>query len=283
MTNYRLLDIKYLLFHKIWLKIKGAIHGNGIGVYYIKWSNNFGDLLNPIILKYYGFTPHYEYPINAKAISIGTIISLLPNNYSGYILGSGIDRNQNRLWKKARIIGVRGKFTKEVLQLPNETIIGDPGLLMPIIEPLKRKNIYIMGLIPHESEIEDCRIAKLIKNNPNIKLISPHRDNPIDVLRDINDCQYIVSSSLHGLIISDAYGIPNGRIKLNDLDNSNDFKFRDYYSSLDEELKSLQLNGYETLEQLIAITRLPNSAKIEILQKEINDMFIRFKSLYITK
>lgn len=86
-----------------------------------------------------------------------------------------------------------------------------------------------------------------------------------------------MSSSLHGLIISDSYGIPNGRIKINEIDNSQDFKFKDYYSSLDEKLYTFQITGNETLEKLISITRNPNTAKIKIIQKSLDKMFNNFK------
>ena len=45
-------------------------------------------------------------------------------------------------------------------------------------------------------------------------------------------CENIASSSLHGLIVSDAYGIPSIWIKLSNNIIGNDFKFYDYLESI---------------------------------------------------
>jgi pyruvyltransferase len=47
------------------------------------------------------------------------------------------------------------------------------------------------------------------------------------------ECEKIISSSLHGLIISDAYGIPNARVNVSNKLFGGDFKFIDYYKSVD--------------------------------------------------
>ena len=278
MPNYRLLDIKYLLLHKIWLKLLSKIKKNGVGVFYVKWSNNFGDMLTPVILKYYGFTPFYEYPAKSSVISIGTILSIVGNDWNGYVVGSGWNRFEECRFPKAVFLGVRGFLTKKYLGLEN-VVIGDPALIMPIIYPVNAKKKFKVGLIPHESEVSDIRVCSLISGDLNCKLILPNRTNPIEVIKDICDCEYILSSSLHGLILSDAYGIPNVRIKFNELDEFDDFKFKDYYSSLGENLHTLTISGTEKLDDLIKQTRLANSDIIKSIQKNIDQMFISLKSI----
>ena len=44
-------------------------------------------------------------------------------------------------------------------------------------------------------------------------------------------CAYIVSSSLHGICVAEAYGIPAVWVRLADNIVGGEFKFRDYYAS----------------------------------------------------
>src|SRR5690606_32571185 len=52
-----------------------------------------------------------------------------------------------------------------------------------------------------------------------------------DVLSEVLQCDFILSSSMHGLIIADAFSIPNRRIQFSSGIIS-DLKFDDYYSAL---------------------------------------------------
>ena len=52
----------------------------------------------------------------------------------------------------------------------------------------------------------------------------------IKVLKAIQECHLIVSSSMHGLIVSDAFGVPNRRIAIS-RGMISDYKFGDYYSA----------------------------------------------------
>lgn len=279
-TNYRLLDIKYLIFHKIWLKLKARIHGNGVSVFYVKWSNNFGDLLTPIILKHYGFTPYFEYPKKAKAAVVGTILSIVSDKFDGYVLGSGWDKDKSCTFPNAKFLGVRGLLTKERLHLNDTVTIGDPGLLISeIVKFDLRKKKFKLGIIPHESEIDNPFIKKLEKKLPksDATIINPRNVNAESVLQQICECENIVSSSLHGLIVSDSYGIPNGRIKITEIDSSNDFKFRDYYTSLEKPLETYFISGNEDIDQLISICKKPCTDIIETRKRELNQMFVNFK------
>ena len=55
------------------------------------------------------------------------------------------------------------------------------------------------------------------------------------VIDQICSCESIASSSLHGLIISDAYHVPNTRILLSTLIEGGDFKYLDYFASVHRE------------------------------------------------
>ena len=51
-----------------------------------------------------------------------------------------------------------------------------------------------------------------------------------EFVNDVCRCEKIYSSSLHGIVCANAYGIPVERIKLGDKMIGGDFKFNDYQS-----------------------------------------------------
>ena len=52
-------------------------------------------------------------------------------------------------------------------------------------------------------------------------------------ISQLTECQFILSSSLHGLIMADSFGIPNQWMVLSDKVEGKNFKFYDYYSVFD--------------------------------------------------
>ena len=66
------------------------------------------------------------------------------------------------------------------------------------------------------------------------------RDRCLDIFDDVGsfisqltECEFILSSSLHGLIMADSFGIPNQWMVLSDKVEGKNFKFYDYYSVFD--------------------------------------------------
>jgi pyruvyltransferase len=55
---------------------------------------------------------------------------------------------------------------------------------------------------------------------------------PKKFVKQIHECEYILSSSLHGIIIADSYGIPAYHIELSDKIIGGQWKFKDYYESV---------------------------------------------------
>ena len=130
-------------------------------------------------------------------------------------------------FKNLDIRAVRGPLTRQFLQ--NELKIvcpelyGDPGLLFPILYPefKKSKNPSLEYLIiPHYSE--EFYFPK--NQFPN----SVYCTEPWEtVIRKILDSKFVISSSLHGVILAEAFGIPARLLRITE--NESIFKYQDYY------------------------------------------------------
>lgn len=249
-----------------------------IKVYYWKEEINFGDLITRDLLKYYGYIPIWFNERRADLISTGSLIEHLLPSYSGTILGTGaIDSNTKTRFLNANIIGLRGKNTKKNLGLVESIVLGDPGLLSDKLIQRERSVKKIeLGVIPHYSDVNNNAIQKLkLKYGADIAVIDV-RQQPLTVLKEMDACKYIISSSLHGLICADSLGIPNRWIKLSELPG-NDFKFNDYYSVFDITPKYEVLSGDESIEELILMTELISEEKLTKIKNDLETQFLNLK------
>lgn len=157
---------------------------------------------------------------------IGSTISLLskPNSI---IWGAGcIDKSQIPN-KPAKVLAVRGPLTRKHLisqDIDCPEIYGDPALLISRHYNSQTTKKYKLGLIHHVSETSfPIKGAKLIS--------MADYENWHDVIDQITECEVIASSSLHGLIIAETYGIPTVWTESKKL-LGNHFKFHDFFQSL---------------------------------------------------
>lgn len=109
--------------------------------------------------------------------------------------------------------------------------LGDPGLLMPLFyHPRPKESKSEISLCPHYIHKED--FARVFSKSNSVKVIDVQRDLE-DVIDDIVSSDICISTSLHGIIMSQAYGIP--WVWLEIVDNNlkgDDFKFNDFFSTL---------------------------------------------------
>ncbi|MBQ3348010.1 polysaccharide pyruvyl transferase family protein [Candidatus Saccharibacteria bacterium] len=110
--------------------------------------------------------------------------------------------------------------------------LGDPGLLASIIYPKSAKKNHKIGLVHHYIDADNAIVSNLRKND-NFLIINP-LDPPKEVATQISSCDFILSSSLHGLIVADSYNIPNAHIKLSDKVYGGEYKFNDYDSGVNK-------------------------------------------------
>lgn len=171
---------------------------------------------------------------NGKLVSIGSVMNYtMPNDF---VWGTGCIKQGSIGKKPKKVTAVRGPLTRNELILAGwecPEIYGDPALLMPMLYSLKSKPKYKWGVIPHYVEFEDEYGLKTLKNLEKLgfKIIDVC-NGTIEFLEELAECENILSSSLHGLIISDAYGIPNARISIRNALVGGHFKFVDYCTSI---------------------------------------------------
>lgn len=227
------------------------------------WWNreaNFGDLLTPLILAYYGINViHRELWRRPRIIGVGSLLHLIPNGYRGRIVGSGLIEDQSHPLPHAKIAAVRGELTRHRIGAPVATALGDPGLLVSALATRRPRPTCRLGIVPHFADADDARVAIWARAHAGEVVIIDVTRDPIDVLEAIAGCEYVLSSSLHGLIAADSLGIPNGWVALSRRVRGGDFKFCDYYSALGTEAEPLQVSGDESVANLISLTRCPPS------------------------
>jgi len=133
------------------------------------------------------------------------------------------------------IRAVRGPLTRSLLikngyECPE--IYGDPALLMPRFYNPTVERTNIVGIIPHFSEIDNPITISMLERHPYLKLIDIRLgyEEFIDSLKSV---EYVLSSSLHGLIAADAYGIKNAKIDIpGPQHKGNAWKYMDYFASV---------------------------------------------------
>lgn len=204
-----------------------------IPFYYYNSVDNFGDLFTPYFLNRFCDKDTYKFDFSnetPKIISCGSIMRLC--NKNTIVWGSGIrDIDQNI--KKGIIKTVRGPLTrKRLLEIGCycPPIYGDPGLLLPLYYSPSIKKKYKLGIIPHYIHYDV--VKRMYNDIHRIKVINLINKDIELVINDILSCEKTISSSLHGLIISDAYNIPNKWVRFNDKINGDDTKYYDYFKSV---------------------------------------------------
>lgn len=112
----------------------------------------------------------------------------------------------------------------------NNVFLGDFGLYVPQLFPDITTHWckYRIGWIPHYIDKGTGIVEKFATSDD---LILDIQQNPREFIHQLTQCSMILSSSLHGLIFADAFGIPNARLVLSDNIIGGDYKFNDYYSA----------------------------------------------------
>ncbi|MCZ0914462.1 polysaccharide pyruvyl transferase family protein [Gordonia amicalis] len=131
------------------------------------------------------------------------------------------------------VYAVRGRLTLERMRADREVVLGDPGLLADRVYPRAKVVPGRVGFVYHH-EHRKSQLLRDLAHRGLVTLIDPLRD-PRDVVLDITKCEFVFSTSLHGLIVADSFAVPNAWVALEKPLVGDRYKFEDYYSAFDGE------------------------------------------------
>ncbi len=228
-----------------------------IKTYFYNSRVNFGDALNIYLLKHlFNIDIVKACAKSCKMVCIGSLLEIFvtpPMKFKHKI--RKIMRPQVLVWgtgfikedtgaetdfkRKMNIKALRGKTSLERAKkylgkdLP-DIVLGDPGLLANrLIDTKKIEKKYKLGIIPHYVDKDNPLLNNIQVENA---IVIDIEQNPMDFLKQVAECECIISSAMHGLIAADSLGVPNVRMVLSDKIIGGDYKFRDYYSAFDMDL-----------------------------------------------
>ena len=235
-----------------------------LNTYYITYPN-MGDHLNVLILEnIFGYTPIRKTPINCKLSGIGSGLGKFcyadkawlrtAEFFTGkiwpkvYVWGTGfMEYREDRPFfrKNMFFCATRGELSKKRV----EKLIGkslrnmptcDGGILAnELLNKLPEKK-YQVGIIPHIKEQKENEFKELAARFEDSVIIDLLAD-PLGVVKQMAECEYIISSSLHGLIVADSFHIPNVHVKVTNNMMGDGFKYDDYFSGYG--IEHLQFNA----------------------------------------
>ncbi|WP_201555143.1 polysaccharide pyruvyl transferase family protein [Psychrobacter sp. 72-O-c] len=215
-----------------------------VPMYYFDDTPNFGDVVGPYLVSKITGKPvlninDSRYP---GIMAVGSIMQMI-NRKDMVVWGSGLMyKPTNEKMKELKeynpeILSVRGRKTANLLleagiNVPDPSVYGDPALILPFFYKPSVSGSKEIGICPHYSH--KSHFLKNITDKNNLKIIDVQKDMET-VVGSISSSSVCISTSLHGLIIAQAYNIP--WVWLEIFDNNlagDDFKFKDFFSTLDE-------------------------------------------------
>jgi len=245
---------------------------------YFQKFPNVGDVFSRVVAEHYfskNIIPLRPAPVSeTNLILLGSILHWADSQ--SVVCGAGFMFSDAQLAVTPKtILCVRGPLSAALLQKqgitpPNR--FADPGILAPLLfkNPVKEK--YKIGIIPHYRDAGSVWI-KHCKNQgfPIIDVFAP----PEKFFRKIQQCEVILSSSLHGLIFAHAFGKPAVWIEISDRVAGNGFKFFDYYQSVGiqpEKVNRVRINdSSDPLEISKTATFADHKLLIETMEDSIHE------------
>lgn len=219
-----------------------------VNVYYWKPGDgdNVGDLISLVLVRAVaqslGISPEGPVAQTRRLFAIGSIVELAVQGVT--IWGSGLHHAALRPYNlELDIRAVRGPLTRDALLQAGHAcpaVFGDPAILMPRFYTPATKPARAFLLVPHFSKEQEY-----LERYPD-NTISTRTSNWRGFIDAIASAQLVISGSLHGIVLAEAYGVP--AILLRPATDRDEFKYQDYYLGTGRSSYAVAQNVEEALE-----------------------------------
>ena len=187
---------------------------------------NLGDQLARTLLReVLGFRPvQVPLDVNRKILSIGSVVEFA--SAGDFVWGTGSLTEKEVSAKGARFFAVRGPRTRKMVRDADvPSVYGDPASLLPRFLNPSRSGYSSICLVPHYVDKGRFRNAFGQKSN----IVNVRSRNLVESVAKISSAEVVLSSSLHGLIIAEAYGVPAVWVEPSEDILGGRHKFLDYF------------------------------------------------------
>ncbi len=206
-----------------------------VNLEYWKFKKNLGDAISPVVVEFMlakkGLSLKTKTKKTHHLCAIGSIIGSY--DFDAVIWGSGIHNktlmdaiSNHKSYVKYDVRLVRGPRTRQIL-VDNgykvEEKYGDPALIMPLIYKSEAVKKYDISVVLHMNTL------KLVNVPANVHKIDIETDDYKFFIDELVSSKKVITSSLHGIILAESYGVP--AVFLSTGMDDELMKFYDYYES----------------------------------------------------
>lgn len=223
--------------------VRGTIRaatGSAILARWWRGSLNWGDALSPVLTSWISGREVYGYQevVNLAGRPVFSVVGSILDSSSidhHVVWGAGFMHRDGAFRIAPREIrAIRGPLSRQIVRdsgLPCPAVFGDPALLLPAYYRPFTEPTWDVGIVPHMADRAHPWIDS-VRRESGVRVLDVQGGDITGFIDQVLSCRMIASSSLHGVILADAYGIPAVWIELSDRVLGDRFKFWDYLESV---------------------------------------------------
>lgn len=217
---------------------------------------NFGDVLGPaIVSRLVGSSARTVAPDGPALLSVGSILHLAPER--SVVWGSGVNGKMLAATKDipdgVAFRAVRGPLTRRFLSghgFDVPEVYGDPVLLLADVMPellrVSRAPVRDVLFVPNFNDKDD---VSAVAGEHELETLDS-QDHVDSVLLQIASSRFVISTSLHAVIVAEALGIPARFVRSA---HEHPFKYRDYLAGTGRAFEPIA----ETVEEALVLGGQP--------------------------
>ena len=183
---------------------------------------NIGDRISAMLLRHHGQEVQWSPPREADWVAAGSVLEHF-DGFTGTVWGTGRagPHSPPTDLSAARVLALRGKDTLALAKTENVPVLGDPGILACDLVKQGPRDSGYTAIVPHWQDQE--RMRETYREGVFVDVV----DDVLEALRLISGASRVVSSSLHGIVFADSYGVTRMWDWFDGV-QARGFKFRDY-------------------------------------------------------